>query len=196
MEQLELFLLQFLRPDNEARKQAEEQIKRLAKDPLIISALLLHVRSAPSSNVRQLAAVLLRKKIVGHWMKLSPQVRASVKAALLESITVEHRFWFLYLFSLSLCLSLAFYWLLCDSIKFQNRNSEISFNFSLFHHALSTIIWSHFLLLFSGGLASNVCGNNDKLYFFSNNNQKIYCFLIYGSLMFKCHIYGIYLRSR
>lgn len=90
MEQLELLLLQFLRPDNEARRQAEEQIKRLAKDPLIVSALLHHVRTAPSSNVRQLAAILLRKKIVGHWMKLTLQVRESVKSTLLESITVEH----------------------------------------------------------------------------------------------------------
>lgn len=91
MEQLELLLLQFLRPDNEARKQAEEQIKRLSKDPLIVSALLHHMRTAPSSNVRQLAAVLLRKKIVGHWMKLTHPVRQSVKSTLLESITVEHR---------------------------------------------------------------------------------------------------------
>ncbi|KAI5071653.1 hypothetical protein GOP47_0013904 [Adiantum capillus-veneris] len=91
MEQLELLLLQFLRPDNEARKQAEEQIKRLAKDPMIVSALLHHMRVAPAGNVRQLAAVLLRKKIVGHWMKLTPQVRQSVKSTLLESITVEHR---------------------------------------------------------------------------------------------------------
>ncbi|MCO5558951.1 hypothetical protein L7F22_012542 [Adiantum nelumboides] len=92
MEQLELLLLQFLRPDNEARKQAEEQIKRLAKDPMIVPALLHHMRVAPSFNVRQLAAVLLRKKIVGHWMKLTSQVRQLVKSTLLESITVEHRF--------------------------------------------------------------------------------------------------------
>lgn len=90
MEQLELLLLQFLRPDNEARRQAEDQIKRLAKEPQIVPALLHHVRTAPSSNVRQLAAVLLRKKIVGHWMKLTPQVRDSVKSTLLESISVEN----------------------------------------------------------------------------------------------------------
>jgi len=87
---LELLLIQFLMPDNDARRQAEEQIKRLAKDPQVVPALLQHMRTAKSANVRQLSAVLLRKKITGHWMKLSPQVRDSVKSALIESITVEH----------------------------------------------------------------------------------------------------------
>ncbi|ERN00947.1 importin-4 isoform X1 [Amborella trichopoda] len=87
---LELLLIQFLMPDNDARRQAEEQIKRLAKDPHVIPALLQHMRTAKTANVRQLSAVLLRKKITGHWMKLSPQVKDSVKSALMESITVEH----------------------------------------------------------------------------------------------------------
>eukprot|EP00249_Psilotum_nudum_P024844 c29306_g1_i2 orf=418-3579(+) len=90
MDQLELLLVQFLRPDNEARMQAEEHINRLAKDPAIIPSLVYHVRAAHSSNVRQLAAVLLRKKIIGHWMRLTTQVRDSVKSSLLESITMEH----------------------------------------------------------------------------------------------------------
>ncbi|KAG9455538.1 hypothetical protein H6P81_000046 [Aristolochia fimbriata] len=87
---LELLLIQFLMPDNDARRQAEEQIKRLAKDPQVIPALLHHLRTAKTPNVRQLAAVLLRKKITGHWAKLSPQLRHSVKAALIDSITLEH----------------------------------------------------------------------------------------------------------
>ncbi|XP_068648422.1 uncharacterized protein [Aristolochia californica] len=87
---LELLLIQFLMPDNDARRQAEEQIKRLAKDPQVIPALVHHLRTAKTPNVRQLAAVLLRKKITGHWAKLSPQQRQSVKAALIESITLEH----------------------------------------------------------------------------------------------------------
>lgn len=89
MDQLELLLRQFLVPDNEARKQAEEQIRRLSKDPQLVPALLHHVRSSPSPEVRQLAAVLLRKKITGHWMNLSAEVRGSVKMTLLESITLE-----------------------------------------------------------------------------------------------------------
>ncbi|KAL8222745.1 hypothetical protein R6Q57_020144 [Mikania cordata] len=87
---LELLLIQFLMPDNDARRQAEDQIKRLAKDPQVVPALIHHLRTAKTPNVRQLAAVLLRKKITGHWAKLPPQLRQLVKQSLIESITMEH----------------------------------------------------------------------------------------------------------
>ncbi|KAB1207042.1 putative importin subunit beta-4 [Morella rubra] len=87
---LELLLIQFLMPDNDARRQAEEQIKRLAKDPQVVPALVQHLRTAKTPNVRQLAAVLLRKKITGHWAKLSPQLKQLVKQSLIDSITMEH----------------------------------------------------------------------------------------------------------
>ncbi|XAR49390.1 hypothetical protein NMG60_11032575 [Bertholletia excelsa] len=87
---LELLLIQFLMPDNDARRQAEDQIKRLAKDPQVIPALVHHLRTAKTPNVRQLSAVLLRKKITGHWAKLPPQIRQLVKQSLIESITMEH----------------------------------------------------------------------------------------------------------
>ncbi|KAL9246199.1 hypothetical protein vseg_019764 [Gypsophila vaccaria] len=87
---LELLLIQFLMPDNDARRQAEDQIKRLAKDPQVVPALVHHLRTAKTPNVRQLAAVLLRKKITGHWAKLSPPLRLLVKSSLIDSITLEH----------------------------------------------------------------------------------------------------------
>ncbi|KAE9591890.1 hypothetical protein Lal_00039067 [Lupinus albus] len=87
---LELLLIQFLMPDNDARRQAEDQIKRLSKDPQVVPALLHHLRTAKTPNVRQLSAVLLRKKITGHWSKLSPQVKLLVKQSLIDSITMEH----------------------------------------------------------------------------------------------------------
>lgn len=89
---LELLLIQFLMPDNDARRQAEDQIKRLAKDPQVVPALVHHLRTAKTPNVRQLAAVLLRKKITGHWAKLSSQLKQLVKQSLIESITMEHRY--------------------------------------------------------------------------------------------------------
>ncbi|KAF2531371.1 hypothetical protein F2Q70_00033183 [Brassica cretica] len=87
---LELLLIQFLMPDNDARRQAEDQIKRLAKDPQVVPALVQHLRTAKTPNVRQLAAVLLRKRITGHWAKLSPQMKQEVKQSLIESITIEN----------------------------------------------------------------------------------------------------------
>lgn len=88
---LELLLIQFLMPDNDARRQAEDQIKRLSKDPQVVPALVHHLRTAKTPNVRQLSAVLLRKKITGHWPKLNPHLRQLVKQSLIDSITLEHR---------------------------------------------------------------------------------------------------------
>ncbi|KAG8096702.1 hypothetical protein GUJ93_ZPchr0013g37856 [Zizania palustris] len=61
---LELLLIQFLMPDNDARRQAEEQIRRMARDPQVVPALVHHLRTANTPNVRQLAEVLLRKNII------------------------------------------------------------------------------------------------------------------------------------
>ncbi|KAI3810363.1 hypothetical protein L1987_19975 [Smallanthus sonchifolius] len=87
---LELLLLQFLMPDNEARRKAEDQIKRLVRDPQVVPQLIDHIRSAKTPNVRQLSAVLLRKKITGHWHKLPDELRQLVKQSLIESILTEY----------------------------------------------------------------------------------------------------------
>ncbi|KAI3675918.1 hypothetical protein L1987_85514 [Smallanthus sonchifolius] len=87
---LELLLLQFLMPDNEARRKAEDQIKRLVRDPQVVPQLIDHIRSAKTPNVRQLSAVLLRKKITGHWHKLPDELRQLVKQSLIESIITEY----------------------------------------------------------------------------------------------------------
>lgn len=109
---LELLLIQFLMPDNDARRQAEDQIKRLSKDPQVVPALVHHLRTAKTPNVRQLSAVLLRKKITGHWAKLTPQLRQLVKQSLIDSITLEHRsiysFSSLRLLFIGFCCSLLF----------------------------------------------------------------------------------------
>ena len=109
---LELLLIQFLMPDNDARRQAEDQIKRLSKDPQVVPALVHHLRTAKTPNVRQLSAVLLRKKITGHWAKLTPQLRQLVKQSLIDSITLEHRstysFSSLRLLFIGFCYSLLF----------------------------------------------------------------------------------------
>ncbi|KAF0918640.1 hypothetical protein E2562_025574 [Oryza meyeriana var. granulata] len=48
---LELLLIQFLMPDNDARQQAEEQIRRLARDPQVVPALVHHLRTAKTPNI-------------------------------------------------------------------------------------------------------------------------------------------------
>nr|GEW48607.1 importin-4-like isoform X1 [Tanacetum cinerariifolium] len=70
--------------------QAEDQIKRMARDPNVVLQLVDHISSAKTPAVRQLSAVILRKKIPGHWGKLTEDVRDLVKECLIESITTEN----------------------------------------------------------------------------------------------------------
>lgn len=88
---LELLILQFLMPDDDARRQAEDQIKRMVRDPTVVPVLIDHIRTAKTPNVRQLSAVLLRKKIKGHWPNLLPELRQLVMQSLIESIATENR---------------------------------------------------------------------------------------------------------
>ncbi|XP_023756369.1 uncharacterized protein LOC111904893 isoform X1 [Lactuca sativa] len=87
---LELLILQFLMPDDDARRQAEDQIKRMVRDPTVVPVLIDHIRTAKTPNVRQLSAVLLRKKIKGHWPNLLPELRQLVMQSLIESIATEN----------------------------------------------------------------------------------------------------------
>ncbi|CAI5982637.1 unnamed protein product [Closterium sp. NIES-65] len=87
--QLAAVLQQLLLPDNESRKAAEAAFKQLSKDPAVLLALLHFLKAGPSPDVRQLAAVLMRKKVAGLWAQQPAEAKASIKSALLESIALE-----------------------------------------------------------------------------------------------------------
>ena len=55
--------------------QAEEAVKQAAKQAAIVPLLLERLAGAPDPRVRQLAAVLLRKRVTSHWQHLDPPVR-------------------------------------------------------------------------------------------------------------------------
>eukprot|EP00878_Enallax_costatus_P030791 GHUV01033582.1.p1 GENE.GHUV01033582.1~~GHUV01033582.1.p1 ORF type:complete len:279 (+),score=76.17 GHUV01033582.1:252-1088(+) len=75
--------------DNQVRKHAEDTIKQLSAKPEVIPELLQRVQTAANPQVRQLAAVLLRKWIARHWSKLSPEVKSGAQQVLLERIANE-----------------------------------------------------------------------------------------------------------
>ena len=74
-----------------AALRPQGQIRQLARDPQVVPALVHHLRTAKTPNVCQLAAVLLRKKITSHWPKLPLDSKASLKQALIDSSTLDHR---------------------------------------------------------------------------------------------------------
>ena len=55
--------------------QAEEAVKAAAKQPALVGQLLERLGAASDPQVRQLAAVLLRKRITSAWQHLEPAVR-------------------------------------------------------------------------------------------------------------------------
>jgi mannitol-specific phosphotransferase system IIBC component len=59
----------------QVRKQAEEAVQNVANRPEVVAETLRHVQHAANPEVRQLAAVLLRKWVPRHWTKIAPEVR-------------------------------------------------------------------------------------------------------------------------
>ncbi|TYZ62525.1 hypothetical protein PybrP1_012707 [[Pythium] brassicae (nom. inval.)] len=82
-EQLEACLLQLTHPDTEQIKQAEAAIKVYLKKIASVGGLMTQLQLSAKPEVRQLAALMLRKKLFKHWPKLDAATQAGVKQALL-----------------------------------------------------------------------------------------------------------------
>lgn len=88
-ELLEQILNNLLQPDNAVIQQATAQLKEAAKDPMIIPALCDVLRGAQDMQIRQFAAVLLRRRLIKRWKSISNEQRESLKSLLLEIIQRE-----------------------------------------------------------------------------------------------------------
>ncbi|KAM9329952.1 importin-4 [Gastrophryne carolinensis] len=86
---LESILSNLLQPDNAVIQQATSQLKEAVKDPLIIPALCDVLRGAQDSQIRQFAAVILRRRLTKRWKVMPTDQQESVKALLLEAIQRE-----------------------------------------------------------------------------------------------------------
>ncbi|KAF1795326.1 HEAT, type 2 [Phytophthora cactorum] len=78
-EQLEACLLQLTNPDTEQIKQAEVALKAYTKQIASVGGLLTQLQHSSKPEVRQLAALMLRKKIFKHWPKLDAAAQAQAK---------------------------------------------------------------------------------------------------------------------
>eukprot|EP00644_Phytophthora_capsici_P000243 jgi/Phyca11/532200/estExt2_fgenesh1_pg.C_PHYCAscaffold_40145 len=83
-EQLEACLLQLTHPDTEQIKQAEIALKTYTKQIASVGGLLTQLQLSAKPEVRQLAALMLRKKIFKHWPKLDAAAQAQAKQVLLS----------------------------------------------------------------------------------------------------------------
>jgi importin-4 len=86
---LEPVMMRVFMNDTEQIKAAEEILKQYTKKPASVPVLLGIMKTSAQPQVRQLAAVLLKKKIVAHWPKFTPQQGLEIKATLLEAVVQE-----------------------------------------------------------------------------------------------------------
>ncbi|XP_075684981.1 importin-4 [Rhinoderma darwinii] len=86
---LETILTSLLQPDNAVIQQATAQLKEAFKDPLIVPALCDVLRGAQDPQIRQFAAVLLRRRLIKRSKMMPVDQQESVKSLLLEAIPRE-----------------------------------------------------------------------------------------------------------
>ncbi|XP_068697755.1 importin-4-like isoform X2 [Montipora foliosa] len=94
MADLEEILLKLLIPDNTVIQQATAELREAFKNPAVVSGLVTVLGSSQNPQVRQYAAVLLRRRIVKQWTKLSPEVHTMPavrnSAAQVVSVMAKH----------------------------------------------------------------------------------------------------------
>lgn len=88
-EQLEALLLQLRQSDSEQIRQAEAVLKKALAQPFFMCDLLGRLHGSAAPEARQLAAVLMRRRLGGHWRKYAPALQAQIKSALLERVGAE-----------------------------------------------------------------------------------------------------------
>eukprot|EP01114_Cavostelium_apophysatum_P006244 TRINITY_DN1748_c0_g1_i1.p1 TRINITY_DN1748_c0_g1~~TRINITY_DN1748_c0_g1_i1.p1 ORF type:complete len:1062 (-),score=285.77 TRINITY_DN1748_c0_g1_i1:27-3212(-) len=86
-QQMQEVLLRMLDPAT--AKQATDILNKQLKQSSSIPILLDLIQVTTSPDIRQLALVLLRKKILGHWGKLKPDVQERFKSILLDILVKE-----------------------------------------------------------------------------------------------------------
>ena len=70
-------------------KAAEQQVKDLLKRASNVASFMSQIQHSQHAPVRQMAAVLLRKKINTHWTKLDESTQTAIKQVLLATVAVD-----------------------------------------------------------------------------------------------------------
>ncbi|KAJ9454429.1 putative importin subunit beta-4 [Diplonema papillatum] len=75
--------------NNEERKAAEAFVMQVIKKKECVALLVAQLENSQHAGVRQLASILLRKKILGHWRNVDVDLKQRVKATLLACAMKE-----------------------------------------------------------------------------------------------------------
>ncbi|XP_054039988.1 importin-4 [Rissa tridactyla] len=86
---LERLLAALLEPDSAVIRRATASLREAFADPQTPARLGLLLTAAPQPQVRQLAAVLLRRRLLGKWRGLEPDLRLRLPAMVAEALEQE-----------------------------------------------------------------------------------------------------------
>ncbi|KAM9645313.1 importin-4 [Trichechus inunguis] len=86
---LEQILRELLLPNTERIRRATEQLQIALRDPAALPLLCNLLASAADPQIRQLAAVLTRRRLNTRWRRLVAEPRESLKSAVLTSLQRE-----------------------------------------------------------------------------------------------------------
>ncbi|XP_067171078.1 importin-4-like [Apteryx mantelli] len=87
--ELERILGELLEPDSGRIRRATARLREAFADPETPTRLSLLLAASPRPQVRQLAAVLLRRRLLGRWRRLDPGLRQRLPALLAEALERE-----------------------------------------------------------------------------------------------------------
>ncbi|XP_060111390.1 importin-4 [Heteronotia binoei] len=88
-EELERILLDLLQPDNEVIKQATIQLKEALKQPTALAHLCQVMSGSQNPQIRQFAAVLVRRRMTKHWDKVPDTDKDVLKNIVLSAVQRE-----------------------------------------------------------------------------------------------------------
>ncbi|XP_048218679.1 importin-4 [Perognathus longimembris pacificus] len=86
---LERILRELLLPDTNRIRQATEQLRGALRDPAALPALRDLLASGSAPQIRQFAAVLIRRRLHTRWRSLAAEQRESLKSAVLIALQKE-----------------------------------------------------------------------------------------------------------
>ncbi|PRP78553.1 hypothetical protein PROFUN_13610 [Planoprotostelium fungivorum] len=86
---VEDLLRRALQPNTQIVMEAGKQLNTIMKKPKSIETLFIILHNSQYPEVRQMAGVMLRKKIAGHWGKQSDVLQAEIKKSLLTFLTSD-----------------------------------------------------------------------------------------------------------
>eukprot|EP01133_Synstelium_polycarpum_P013754 gene13754-16222_t len=87
--QMEKCLLGILEPNTEIIAEATKQLNPILKSTTSMLVLLQFLQNATDRRIRHLSAVLLRKKLVVHYIKLDAQYRTNMKIMMLDLVAKD-----------------------------------------------------------------------------------------------------------